>query len=45
MANSQYDIWAIQHFPEEVYTAIDGLEDSKDNFIYKNWCRKATSSI
>lgn len=34
MANSQYDIWAIQHYPEEVYTAIDGLEDSKDNTLY-----------
>ena len=34
MANSQYDIWAIQHYPEEIYTAIDGLEDSKENTLY-----------
>lgn len=34
MSNSKYDIWAIQHNPEEIYTAIEGLEDSKDNTLY-----------
>ena len=38
MTNSNYDIWAIQHQPEEVYNAIEGLENSKDNTLFTN-CR------
>jgi len=38
MTNSNYDIWAIQHQPEEVYTALDGLENSQDNTLFTN-CR------
>ena len=36
MKNSNYDIWAIQHNPEEVYTAIEGLENSSNNILYTN---------
>ena len=36
MANTNYDIWAIQHYPEEIYHAIAGLEDSQDNILYNN---------
>lgn len=36
IANSNYDIWAIQNYPEEVVYAIEGLEDSKDNVLYNN---------
>lgn len=36
MTNSNYEIWAIQHNPEEVLDAIKGLEDSTDNVLFKN---------
>ena len=36
MTNSNYDIWAIQHNPEEVYTALDGLEETQENTLYNN---------
>ena len=36
MADKIYDIWAIQHNPDEIYTALDGLEDSEDNTLYSN---------
>lgn len=38
MTNNNYDIWAIQHYPQEIMHAIDGLEDSRDNILYNN-CR------
>lgn len=38
MANTNYDIWAIQQYPQEIVNAIDGLEDSQDNILYNN-CR------
>ena len=36
MTNSNYDIWAIQHQPEEIYNAIEGLEGSQNNTLYTN---------
>ena len=38
MTNNNYDIWAIQHYPQDITNAIDGLEDSQDNILYSN-CR------
>ena len=36
MADTNYDIWAIQNNPEEVYQAVAGLENSQDNLLYNN---------
>lgn len=38
MTNTNLDIWAIQHYPQEIMNAIDGLEDSQENILYNN-CR------
>lgn len=36
MANSTFDIWAIQHYPEEIHTAIAQLKDSPTNILFEN---------
>ena len=36
MEKKNYDIWAFQHNPNEIYTALEGLENSEDNMLYSN---------
>ena len=38
MEKKNYDIWAIEHYPKEVYDAIDGLEKTTNNTLFTN-CR------
>lgn len=36
MIKSNLDIWAIQHDPEEVHTALENVKDSDTNILFKN---------
>lgn len=36
MERKNYDTWAIEHHPEEVYDAINGLENTRNNTLYTN---------
>lgn len=36
MKNSNLDVWVIQHFPEEIETALSGVKDSETNMLFTN---------
>lgn len=36
MKNSKFDVWAIQHYPQEMATALEGVKSSPRNTLFTN---------